>query len=254
MASETSTPIIPGAVGVPCAGENTTVAGLNAYLSRPREVSTGGMLLLPMINGLSAQLHEFADGLAAAGVTALSWDPWRGRAGTDDEEAHLETLLQWMSELEDEACLTEMGRLLDHMFDELGCRRVGVIGWCMGGRLALLLGGQDSRLANVVAYHPTVPGTPAPNHTLDAAEFAARIAAPTMILYPGSDALVPPESFRRLQDALHSRPTGPTIAHVYPEAEHGFTARLHHGNPVNKEATDLSWPQVLAFVRATTLV
>src|SRR3954471_18176548 len=253
MANEISTPVAPSAAGVPSAGENVTVAGLNAYLSRPREASTGGMLLLPSITGISPRLREFADGLAAAGVTALSWDLWRGRPGSDDP-AQLETQFRWASELDDESSLTEMGKLLDHMFGELGCRQVGVIGWCIGGRFALLLGGRDGRLANVVAYHPTVPGSPAPNHTLDAAEFAARIAAATMILYPGADARVPPESFRLLQAALNSRTAGPTIAHVYPGAEHGFTARIRHGNPINKAAYDLSWPQAVAFIRATTLV
>ncbi|SRR4051812_12509141 len=253
MANEISTPVAPSAAGVPSAGENVTVAGLNAYLSRPREASTGGMLLLPSITGISPQLREFADGLAAAGVTALSWDLWRGRPGSDDP-AQLETQFRWASELDDESSLTEMGKLLDHMFGELGCRQVGVIGWCIGGRFALLLGGRDGRLANVVAYHPTVPGSPAPNHTLDAAEFTARIAGPAMILYPGADEVVPVESFHRLQDALNSRTTGPSIAHVYPGAGHGFTARAMHDNPVNKAATDLSWPQVIAFIRATTLV
>ncbi|WP_181801208.1 dienelactone hydrolase family protein [Streptomyces shenzhenensis] len=250
MANEISSPSV---VGVPCAGENVTVAGLNAYLSRPKEGTTGGMLLLPSVSGISPQLREFADDLAAAGVTALSWDIWHGRPGSDDP-SQLETQLQWASELDDETGLTEMGRLLDHMSDELGCRQVGVIGWCAGGRFALLLGGRDSRLANVVAYHPTVPGTPAPNHTLDAVEYTARIAAPAMILYPGADEVVPLESFHRLRDALNSRTTGPSIAHVYPGAGHGFTARALHGDPVNKAATDLSWPQVVAFIRTTTLL
>ncbi|GCB53576.1 hypothetical protein [Streptomyces sp. NL15-2K] len=70
MANEISTPVT---AEVTCAGENVTVAGLNAYLSRPWEAaSTGGMLLLPSISGISPQLREFADGLAAAGVTALA--------------------------------------------------------------------------------------------------------------------------------------------------------------------------------------
>jgi carboxymethylenebutenolidase len=234
----------------PHAGEHLTVAGLNAYLSRPSQISAGGMLLLPAITGISDQLREFADGLAAAGVTALSWDPWRGRPGTDDA-AQLGTLFQWMSELDDEASLTEMGHLLDHLFGELGCQRVGVIGWCMGGRFALLLGGRDGRLANVVALHPTVPGTPMPNHTLDAVDFTARITAPAMLVYPGADEAVPVESFHRLRTALESRTTGPSVVHVYPDAQHGFTARARHGNPVNKAASELSWPQVVAFIRAT---
>jgi carboxymethylenebutenolidase len=232
-------------------GETVSVSALNAYLSRPSTGSPGGMLLLPMIAGIGRQLREFADALAAAGVVALSWDPWRGRPGGD--ETPMDTLWQWMSELDDEACLAEMGQLLEHLFGELGCQRAGVIGWCMGGRFALLLGGRDDRVANVVAYHPTVPGTPPPNHTLDAAEYAARISAPAMVLYPGADDLVPVESFLRLQAALTSRTAGPSIVHVYPGAEHGFTARMRHGNPVNKAAHALSWPQVLAFVQATTL-
>jgi carboxymethylenebutenolidase len=237
---------------VPHAGEDITVAGLNAYLSRPAVATTGGMLLLPMITGIAPQLREFADDLAAAGVTALSWDPWRGRPGTDDE-TQLPTLLEWMSELDDETSLAEMGTLLDHLFGELGCRRVGVIGWCMGGRFALLLGGHDSRVANVVAYHPTVPGTPDPNHTLDVFSHAARITAPAMILYPGADDLVPVESFLRLATVLNTRPGGQSVTHVYQGAEHGFAARGRHGNPINKAAYELSWPQVVAFIRATVL-
>jgi len=250
MADQIEAPGAPSAAGVP---QTVTVAGLNAYLSRPSEVSTGGMLLLPMITGISPQVREFADNLAAAGVTALTWDPWHGRPGSDDFAAMGATLFEWVSELDDEACLTEMGQLLEQMFGELGCQRVGVIGWCLGGRFALLLGGRDSRLANVVAYHPTVLDPPPPNNTLDAAEFTARISAPAMILYPGADTLVPAETFLRLQAALNSRTTAPSIVHVYPGAEHGFAARMNHANPINKAANDLSWPQVVAFIRATTL-
>jgi len=228
-----------------------SVQGLNAYLARPSGGSPGAMLLLPMITGISAQVREFADDLARAGVTALSWDPWRGRPSGD--ETPFGELAQWMSELDDEACLDEMRQLLDHLFDELGCRQAGTIGWCMGGRFALLLGGRDTRLANVVAYHPTVPGTPAPNHTIDAVGATAAIQAPAMMLYPGADHLVPRESFERLQAALQSRVAGPSLIHIYPDAEHGFSAAARHTNPINKAAFDVSWPQVVAFVRATTL-
>ncbi|PXY17594.1 dienelactone hydrolase [Prauserella sp. PE36] len=225
------------------------VGDLGAYLSRPDGGSTGGMLLLPMITGIGEQVREFADDLARAGVTALSWDPWHGPSLDDTPR---ERLAELMGQLDDETCLDEMRRLLDHLFGELGVTRAGVIGWCLGGRFALILGARDERLANVVAYHPTVPGTPAPNHTVDAVEHTARIGAPAMMLYPGADAIVPHESFHRLQTALQSRETGPSIVHVYPRAEHGFSDRSRHGNEVNATAYALSWPQVLEFVKATT--
>ncbi|MDT7695169.1 MAG: carboxymethylenebutenolidase, partial [Pseudonocardiales bacterium] len=53
-----------------------TVAGQGAYLSRPAGGSTAGMLLLPMISGISAQVREWADTLAGRGITTLTWDPW----------------------------------------------------------------------------------------------------------------------------------------------------------------------------------
>ncbi|PRX43599.1 carboxymethylenebutenolidase [Prauserella shujinwangii] len=231
--------------------ETSTVAvgDLNAYLSRPVTGGTSGMLLLPMVTGIGQQLREFADDIARAGVTALSWDPWHGPSIDDTPR---ERLFELMAELDDENCLAEAGRLLDHMLGELGLDRVGVIGWCMGGRYALLFGARDQRVAGVVAYHPTVPGTPAPNHTLDAVEHTGRIAAPVLMLYPGADSLVPWESFARLQEALQSRASGPSIVHLYPHAEHGFSDRGRHGNEVNERAYALSWPQALDFIRVTT--
>ncbi len=227
-----------------------TVQGLNAYLARPKGGSTAGMLLLPMITGIGAQVRAWADELAEHGITALSWDQWRGRPSTD--ETPFDEVMKWGSELVDDESLAEQHTLLDHLFGELGCARVGTIGWCMGGRFALLLGEREPRLANVVAYHPTVPIPPRPNHTIDAVAATANIAAPVMMLYPGSDELVPMESFRNLRDALDARTSAPSIVHIYPDAEHGFTASNHHDIPANKAAYELSWPQVLAFLNATT--
>ncbi|WP_026453676.1 dienelactone hydrolase family protein [Saccharomonospora iraqiensis] len=231
-------------------GGMVEVDDLRAYLSRPTDPSTAGMLLLPMVTGIGAQVREFADDIARTGVTALSWDPWHGPS-TDDTSR--ERLFELMGRLDDEQSLAEMRRLLDHMHSELGLSRVGVIGFCMGGRFALLLGARDERLANVVAYHPTVPATPAPNHTVDAVEATGRITAPVLMLYPGADSLVPWESFTRLQSALHSRETGESLVHVYPRAEHGFTDRARReSSEVNAAAHDLSWPQVMRFIATTT--
>ncbi|MDR7304402.1 dienelactone hydrolase family protein [Haloactinomyces albus] len=226
-----------------------TANSLRAYLSRPQEDSGAGMLLLPMITGIGEQLREFADDIAGAGVTALSWDPWHGPSSDDTSREELHRLL---TELDDETVLAEQGRLLEYMFGTLGLRRVGVIGWCLGGRFAFLLAGRDQRVANVVAYHPTVPIPPAANHTLDTVEHAGRIQAPVMMLYPGADSMVPRESFDNLQTALNNRETGPSIVHLYPGAEHGFSDRGRQNKQVNADAYAQSWPQALEFITATT--
>ncbi|MEU5842102.1 dienelactone hydrolase family protein [Rhodococcus sp. NPDC047139] len=223
-------------------------ADLRAYLARPLGGATGGMLLLPMITGIDEQVREYAHDIAGTGVTALVWDPWHGPSADDTARGEL---AEMMGRLDDEKCLAEMTTLLDHAFGEYGLTKVGVIGWCLGGRLALILGARDTRVANVVAYHPSIAVPPAPNHTLDAVDHAGRVTAPVMVLHAGADTIMSSETFGNLQSRLQHRETGATLTHVYPGAEHGFSSRNRHGNPVNAEAYAVSWPQVLSFIGDT---
>jgi len=229
--------------------ERITVGGLPAFFARPLGRSRGGMLLLPMITGIGAQVREYAEDIAGAGLTALVWDPFHG---VSDDDAPRERLVELMNALDDEECIAEMRTLLDHMFGELELASVGVIGWCLGGRLALILGSRDDRLANVVAYHPSIHDQRPPNQTVDAVDSAGRITAPVMVLHAGADTVMSPATFARLQTTLQSRESGATVMHVYPGAEHGFSVRARHTNPVNAAAYAVSWPQVLEFAAATT--
>lgn len=226
------------------------VQNLSAYLARPvDERPRSGMLLLPMVTGIGEQVRDWADAIARTGITALVWDTFHGRSVDNTPVPELSKL---MGTLDDERALAEQTVLLDHLLGELGCTKAGVVGWCLGGRFALLLAARDSRLANVIAYHPTVPATLAPQHTLDPLAEVAGIRAPVMVLYPSADSVVPVEVFGRLQSALQDRATGATIAHFYPGAEHGFSDRGRHGTPVNAAAFATSWPQALSFMQTTT--
>lgn len=225
-----------------------TIGDLTAFVAQPENGSDTVMLLLPMINGVDAQVREYATDVAASGITALVWDPWHGPSLDDTSR---ERLFELMGQLDDEACLAEMAALLDYARGELGVRRVGVAGWCLGGRFALLLGARDRDLANVVAYHPSIWDPAAANHTLDTVALASDVAAPVMVLHAGADTILSTGTFARLQDALQARESGATIVHAYPGAEHGFSARARHGNPVNKAAWEISWPQALAFMQTT---
>ncbi|MDH6679600.1 dienelactone hydrolase [Rhodococcus sp. LBL1] len=103
----------------------------------------------------------------------------------------------------------------------------------------------------VVAYHPSIWDPAAPNHVLDTVAAAASAAAPVMVLHAGADTILSTGTFEALQSALQSRQTGATVAHAYPGAAHGFSARARHDDPVNRAAWEISWPQVLAFATAS---
>jgi carboxymethylenebutenolidase len=177
------------------------------------------------------------------------WDPFKGRSSDNSTREELSALLR---ELDDDAALAEQAELLDHLTDELGCTKVGVMGWCLGGRFALLLGARDQRPVNVIAFHPTVPSELAPQHTYDAIAEAGAITAPVLVSYPSADSLVSNADFEALEASLQTRTSGATFTQYFPGAEHGFTDRSRQEKQVNADAYRLAWPQALAFIRATT--
>ncbi|GGL11818.1 dienelactone hydrolase family protein [Nocardia jinanensis] len=230
------------------------IGGLRAYRAAPRLTvgaeQASGMLVLPMVTGIGEQVRAWVDQLAAeAGCVALAWDTWHGKSSDDTP---FDELRAWNEVLRDDEALDEQTRLLSYLQDELRLERVGVIGWCLGGRFALILGGRHATLANVIAFHPTVT-LDAGEEVVNTVERTRQIKAPVFLAYPGKDSIVPWESFSALQTALQSRPVAASIVHLYPEAKHGFSDERRHGEEVNACAYRLSWPQTLAFVRATTV-
>jgi carboxymethylenebutenolidase len=227
-------------------GSTLQAAGLNAYLARADDPSGAGVLLLPAAYGLGEFVKRRADDLAAAGLTALVWDPFRGR---DVSGLGLPELMRLLRSIQDADALAEHRRLLDHMDGELGVKRPGVIGWCFGGRLALVLAAREERVAACVAYHPSIREEQAPNQTEDAFALAGEIPCPVQWVHPGNDSVLTPATFATLRDALLGREKGSTDLQLHPGAEHGFMER--GGTEANERATRLAWPQTVAFLRAT---
>jgi carboxymethylenebutenolidase len=225
------------------------IQDLNVYLAEPAEAPTGGMLLLPSLGGLGPQLRRYASDIAAAGVTALAWDHFHGQSPAD---LSLEARMARVSTITDAAAHAEQTRLLDYLFSDLGLAKVGVIGWCMGGRYALLLAANDHRLVNCVAYHPTILRPQPPHHIEDAVAHATAIQCPVQVMVPGADQIVPAEIFTELGEVLEDRTSGASIIHTYPGADHAFMDR-YDTSEANRIATTLAWPQTLAFIRATVL-
>jgi carboxymethylenebutenolidase len=90
---------------------------------------------------------------------------------------------------------------------------MGVLGFCFGGRLALLHGARSREIDAVVAFHPA-PMKPAE---------VARLKAPVQIHHGTADHSVPVEETRKLEGALRAQGT-PAEVFIYDGADHGFLA------------------------------
>ena len=231
------------------------IDGLRAYVSHPQQRTGAGVLVLPAIVGIGEHITGVCAQLNAAGLTALAWDP---HTACDPSLPVVERARFCREEMEDRPAQQEQLRWLDYMHRELGLASVGVIGYCLGGRMQLTLCAVEPRLKACVAYHPSIEDQPPARH-LDAVALARDIPCPVQLMYPGQDRVTSRQTFLALREALESRPA-PTIVHEYPKADHGFTEHVspltgedRRDNPANPAAAALAWPQTAAFFRACLL-
>ena len=122
--------------------------------------------------------------------------------------------------------------------------RIGVTGFCMGGRVAWLAAASNPNFKAVVPYYPgnlwVARDAPQPPF-----ELAVNINCPMLTHFGEVDVNPSQEDMRKLDDEL-TRLGKPHQFYTYPNADHAFMdfAQPHR---YQKEASDASWPRTLEF-------
>ena len=101
--------------------------------------------------------------------------------------------------------------------------RLGITGFCWGGRIVWLYAAHSKQLKAGVAWYGRLVGEPSelfPKHPVN---IAAELAAPVLGLYAGKDQGIPLETVEQMRTALKSAKVPAEIV-VYPDAQHGFHA------------------------------
>src|SRR3954454_10864169 len=127
----------------------------SGYLAVPPSGSGPGVVVIQEWWGLVPHITDVCDRFAAAGFVALAPDLYHGETTTEPDEAG-----KLMMALNLDQAATDMGGAIDHLLglDVVTSAGVGVVGFCMGGALALLLA--VTRPEQVVACAPfygTIP-------------------------------------------------------------------------------------------------
>jgi carboxymethylenebutenolidase len=208
------------------------------YLATP-QIGTGpGVVVIQEWWGLVDHIKDVCDRFAAQGFVALAPDLYHGKHVAEPDEAG-----KLMMALElDRAALDMSGAV-----DEVGARSsgtgVGVVGFCMGGGLALMLASQRPDMVRaVVSFYGAVPWQGAQP------DYSALTGA-VLGHYAGRDEWATPEVGRALVRTLREAGNSEVAIHIYPEAEHAFfnDARPEVYDP---EASALSWQRTLDFLRS----
>jgi carboxymethylenebutenolidase len=207
---------------------------LTGYLARPVE---GGrrpaVVVIQEWWGLDGHIKDVAGRFVNEGFVALAPDLYHGAVASEPDEAR-----KLVMELDMEAAVREIRAAIAFLLaqDYVIGPQVGIVGFCMGGRLVLATARVEGNLGAAVAFYGS-PLTP---------EEATEVKAPLLGLYGDRDHIPVPD-VRAMQAAL-DRAGIENEFHIYEGAEHAFfndTRASYHA-----EAAADAWMHTLAWFRA----
>lgn len=101
--------------------------------------------------------------------------------------------------------------------------RLGLVGFCWGGRAAWVYAKHNPKLKAAVAYYGLLDGMKSDIKPQDPIDFASELKVPVLGLYAGIDAFVKTETVDKMTAGLRNSGSGSEIV-VFPNVDHGFNA------------------------------
>lgn len=209
---------------------------ISAFLCRPK--GNGFYPALIIVHewwGLNDHIREIATRLSREGFITLAPDLYSrmGHPVTQDSEE----AARLMDRIDPDQAVDDLSRALDYLesIKNVGQNQIGIVGFCMGGSLTLLLACRTTRLNAVVPFYGKVADDPE----------LQRISAPLLFIWGDRDEWVTREEVLRLERNTATAKI-PGRVKIYP-APHAFF------NDTRKEVYDPvaardAWKELLAFL------
>ena len=217
-------------VQFPFDGGNTA-----GYLATPTQGSGPSIVVIQEWWGLVDHIKDVCDRFADEGFVALAPDLYHGTTTKSPDEAGKLMMALRIDEAE-----RDLGAAVQYLLtlDSTTSKKIGVVGFCMGGALALYTATKNANIGACVVFyggHPKVkPDLP-------------NLNAPVLGLYAEKDGFVTPELVYELERQI--KDLGKQIdVKIYPSADHAF---FNDTRPevYNAEAAADAWQRTIKFLR-----
>ena len=190
-----------------------------AYRAEPQGTPKAAIVVIQEIFGINAGIRRKCDTLAEAGYLAIAPDLfWRLERGIEldpDIEQEMQRALSLMGEFDQDAGVRDIEAAIRYARDASGGRKVGAVGYCLGGRLAYMTAARTDVDASVGYYAVGIDGLLGEKHA---------IAHPLMLHIAGEDGFVDKDTQAKMHEGLDDHPK--VTLHDYPGEDHGFATEF----------------------------
>jgi carboxymethylenebutenolidase len=219
---------------------------LAAYWARPAgKANLPIVLVVHEIWALHEHFKDVCRRLAKEGYFAVACDLF-ARQG-DPGNLEIEEIRKIVGRVPDAQVLSDLDAAALWAAKNGGdAKRLGITGFCWGGRIVWLYAAHSPALRAGVAWYGKVeaPATDLqPKHAVD---LARDLKAPVLGLYGGADAGIPSEGVDRMRAAIRAA-AKPSEIHTYPDTPHAFYAD-YRPSYRKREAED-GWRRMLDWFR-----
>jgi len=212
------------------------------------------ILVIQEIFGVHEYIADTARRFAKAGYLAIAPDLYarQGDASKYNEMAKL--MSEIVAKVPDAQVMADLDGAVKWATANGGnAKKIGITGFCWGGRITWLYAEQSKNVKAGVAWYGRLVGTSSaltPKHPL---ELAASLKAPVLGLYGGQDGGIPVTTINEMKDALaQAGQAGNAAAKasefvLYPDAPHAFHADYRPS--YRKEAAEDGFKRALAWFK-----
>ncbi|MDB5848052.1 MAG: hypothetical protein JWP29_1804 [Rhodoferax sp.] len=189
----------------------------NAYVSLPDQPNGHAVLVVQEIFGVTPHIREVADRYARDGYLAIAPDLfWRVEPGLSlsHSKEDMQRAFAVLEKFDEDLGVQDLGATLAHARAQPGISGVGLVGMCLGGKLAYLAAARLPVDASIAFYGVGI------EKKLDE---AGDLKQPLLMYFGGKDRYAPPAVRARIEAATAGNPR--VEVRVYEEADHGFYTR-----------------------------